>query len=238
MNPPGSVPIFLASTAGCSTEVRRTLALRIAVNVFAILVVSMFVGSHILDFFGISLPVVQVGGGLLITSIGWSLLNETEDRQTEVGATSWTADQVATRAFYPLTLPLTVGPGSISIAITLGANTAQAGISRVAQLPRPGHGGRSHRPVHLPLLPVRGGHQPPPRAHRQHRVSPALGVHRPVRGRADPLEWRERPGSPPGSQPALTRRRPPTGEGLRPGSAGAGRGKRTPTDRQAQQILR
>jgi len=135
MNPPGSVPIFLASTAGCSTEVRRTLALRIAVNVFAILVVSMFVGSHILDFFGISLPVVQVGGGLLITSIGWSLLNETEDRQTEVGATSWTADQVATRAFYPLTLPLTVGPGSISIAITLGANTAQAGISRVAQLP-------------------------------------------------------------------------------------------------------
>jgi len=135
MNPPGSVPIFLASTAGCSTEVRRTLALRIAVNVFAILVVSMFVGSHILDFFGISLPVVQVGGGLLITSIGWSLLNETEDRQTEVGATSWTADQVATRAFYPLTLPLTVGPGSISIAITLGANTAQAGISRGAQLP-------------------------------------------------------------------------------------------------------
>jgi multiple antibiotic resistance protein len=135
MNPPGSVPIFLASTAGCSTEVRRTLALRIAVNVFAILVVSMFVGSHILDFFGISLPVVQVGGGLLITSIGWSLLNETEDRQAEVGATSWTADQVATRAFYPLTLPLTVGPGSISIAITLGANTAQAGISRVAQLP-------------------------------------------------------------------------------------------------------
>lgn len=135
MNPPGSVPLFLASTAGCSRDLRRTLARRIAVNVFVILVVSMFVGSHILAFFGLSLPVVQVAGGLLIISIGWTLLNTREAEPEEVSATTWTPDQVAARAFYPLTLPLTVGPGSISIAITLGANTAQVGVSRVVQFP-------------------------------------------------------------------------------------------------------
>jgi multiple antibiotic resistance protein len=135
INPPGNVPIFLAATEGCSTAMRQALAGRIALNVFAILVVSIFVGSHILDFFGISLPVVQVGGGLLITSIGWGLLNQRETPLEAAGPTAWTADQVATRAFYPLTLPLTVGPGSISVAITLGANTSQGGMPVIALVP-------------------------------------------------------------------------------------------------------
>ena len=78
-NPPASVPIFLASTAGCSTDMRKALAWRIAVNVFFILVVSMFVGSYILDFFGLSLPVVQVGGGLLIMSFGWRFLHQGDE---------------------------------------------------------------------------------------------------------------------------------------------------------------
>ena len=132
INPPASVPIFLASTAGCPTDVRKVLAWRIAVNVFFILVGSMFIGSYILDFFGLSLPIVQVGGGLLITSIGWGLLNQREDSVAAPSATTWRPEELATRAFYPLTLPLTVGPGSISVAITLGANTSQTGINIVA----------------------------------------------------------------------------------------------------------
>ena len=132
LNPPASVPIFLASTAGCSTDMRKALAWRIALNVFIILVASMFVGSYILDFFGLSLPIVQVGGGLLITSIGWSLLQQREEGATAPSATTWRPEELATRAFYPLTLPLTVGPGSISVALTLGANTSETGINRVA----------------------------------------------------------------------------------------------------------
>lgn len=132
LNPPASVPIFLASTAGCSTDMRKALAGRIALNVFIILVASMFVGSYILDFFGLSLPIVQVGGGLLITSIGWSLLQQREEGATVPSATTWRPEELATRAFYPLTLPLTVGPGSISVALTLGANTSETGINRVA----------------------------------------------------------------------------------------------------------
>ena len=132
LNPPASVPIFLASTTGCSTDMRKALAWRIALNVFIILVASMFVGSYILDFFGLSLPIVQVGGGLLITSIGWSLLQQREEGATAPSATTWRPEELATRAFYPLTLPLTVGPGSISVALTLGANTSETGINRVA----------------------------------------------------------------------------------------------------------
>jgi len=128
INPPSSVPIFLAMTAGCSTSLRRTLAWRISFNVFVILVVSMFVGSHILSFFGLSLPIVQLGGGLLITSIGWRLLNQGEVAPAAADTPAWPPEELATRAFYPLTLPLTVGPGSISVAITLGANTPRSGV--------------------------------------------------------------------------------------------------------------
>ena len=128
-NPPASVPIFLASTAGCSSDVRHVLAWRIAFNVFVILVVSMFIGSYILDFFGLSLPIVQVAGGLLIMSFGWRFLHQRDDDVAAPSATRWGPEELATRAFYPLTLPLTVGPGSISVAITLGANTPQTGIN-------------------------------------------------------------------------------------------------------------
>jgi multiple antibiotic resistance protein len=134
LNPPANVPIFLAATSGCSSDVRKMLAWRIAVNVFIILVVSMFVGSYILNFFGLSLPIVQVGGGLLIMSIGWGLLQQNEDSASAPSATAWRPEELATRAFYPLTLPLTVGPGSMSVAITLGANTHQSELIVVAAI--------------------------------------------------------------------------------------------------------
>jgi multiple antibiotic resistance protein len=129
VNPLGSAPIFLALTAGLSTPLRRWLAWRIAVNGFVLLVVSIFIGSHVLDFFGLSLPVVQVGGGLVVTATGWRLLHEPEDAPPVRPAAAASAAQFAGRAFYPLTLPLTVGPGSISVAIALGANTPHAGLS-------------------------------------------------------------------------------------------------------------
>jgi len=129
VNPLGSAPMFLALTAGLSTRLRRWLAWRIAVNGFVLLVVSIFIGSHVLDFFGISLPVVQVGGGLVVVATGWRLLNEPDDTQPPSTASVAGVEQFAGRAFYPLTLPLTVGPGSISIAIALGANTPHAGLS-------------------------------------------------------------------------------------------------------------
>lgn len=123
VNPLSSAPLFLAMTAWCSAEMRHSLAKRIAVSGFVLLLASIFVGSHILAFFGISLPVVQVGGGLLVAAAGWRLLDPREDELATENAAPSDPNEIMRRAFYPLTLPLTVGPGSISIAIALGANT-------------------------------------------------------------------------------------------------------------------
>jgi multiple antibiotic resistance protein len=122
VNPLGNTPIFLSLTPGYSTNARAILARKITLNSYWLLLGSMLIGSHILDFFGISIPVVQVGGGLVVISTGWTLLRS-EAQQTRAQAEKKiTSQDIANRAFYPLTLPLTVGPGSISVALTIGAN--------------------------------------------------------------------------------------------------------------------
>jgi multiple antibiotic resistance protein len=80
------------------------------------------IGTHILTFFGISLPVVQVGGGLIVISTGWAMLEQKDEDEKSRTHQEIDPEDISRHAFYPLTLPLTVGPGSISIAITLGAN--------------------------------------------------------------------------------------------------------------------
>lgn len=123
VNPFGSSPIFLSLTREYASPTRHILARRVAFNSFVLLVASFLIGSHILAFFGISIPVVQVGGGLIVISTGWSLLTSNDDREHRGDVhKSVNPLDVFRNAFYPLTLPLTVGPGSISVAITLGAN--------------------------------------------------------------------------------------------------------------------
>ena len=127
VNPLGSAPLFLSLTHYYSAEERRLLSRRIALNSVVLIVCSYFIGTHILAFFGISLPVVQVGGGLVLASTGWAMLKQKDDDSTKAEVHR-TVDQhdLFAKAFYPLTLPLTVGPGSISVAITLGANETHA----------------------------------------------------------------------------------------------------------------
>jgi len=96
----------------------------IALNGLYLILTSIFIGTHILTFFGISLPVVQVGGGILVISTGWTLLRRPndEDADEKRAQRNCNEDNYSRQAFYPLTLPLTVGPGTISVAITVGAN--------------------------------------------------------------------------------------------------------------------
>ncbi len=122
VDPLGGAPIFLSLTRQYSEASRRVLSLRIAMNSFFLLIGSYFIGTHILKFFGISLPVVQVGGGLIVISTGWALLKQRDDDDDKDAKRDLQPEDPLRHAFYPLTLPLTVGPGSISIAITLGAN--------------------------------------------------------------------------------------------------------------------
>ena len=126
VNPLGSAPIFLMLTRGVSDQVRTKLAQAIAMNGFVLMVASIFIGTHILGFFGISIPVVQVGGGLVVIATGWTLLrNSDDDDPTPNAKKPCDEANYMRQAFYPLTLPLTVGPGSISVAITVGANRSE-----------------------------------------------------------------------------------------------------------------
>src|SRR5258705_116214 len=125
VDPLGASLFFLSLTGEYAPEARKALSWRIAMNSFALLVASYFVGTYILAFFGISLPVVQFGGGLIVVATGWRLLSETDDEKHDVHRTVQPQDTFR-HAFYPLTMPLTVGPGSISVAVTLGANAAHS----------------------------------------------------------------------------------------------------------------
>jgi multiple antibiotic resistance protein len=128
VNPLGSAPMFLAMTHGADSATRRTLAGLVAFNSFMLLLGSLIFGNFVLRLFGLSVPVVQVAGGLVLCSLGWRLL--TDDAPTATPATGAPDAIQITRAFYPLTLPLTVDPGAISVAVTIGANHS-SNITRV-----------------------------------------------------------------------------------------------------------
>jgi len=124
LNPAATAPIFLSMTEGASPLTRAMLARRIARNMFWLMTGSMLVGSYVLDFFGISLPIVRVGGGLILASVAWRLLGATPatpDSRAAL-AEAFTSDQAQRQAFYPLTFPISCGPASISVAITVGVS--------------------------------------------------------------------------------------------------------------------
>lgn len=124
LNPAACAPIFLGLTEGASAETRALLARRIARNVVWLMLGAMLTGVYVLDFFGISLPIVRVGGGLIVAANGWRLLNTsdaTADHRNRL-ADAYTPEMARRQAFYPLTFPLTCGPGTISAAITVGVS--------------------------------------------------------------------------------------------------------------------
>jgi multiple antibiotic resistance protein len=124
VDPLGGAPIYITMTAGLSPEQRKRMAKAVAINSFLLLIASTLIGAYVLDFFGLSIPAVQVAGGIVVCSMGWQLLNSPNavPNMERTDASSWTPEQLGERAFYPMTMPLTVGPGSISVALTLGAN--------------------------------------------------------------------------------------------------------------------
>jgi multiple antibiotic resistance protein len=125
INAPGMAPIFLSLTEGVSNTTRSRAARQIAVSGFLLVIGSVLIGSPLLAFFGVSLPVLRVGGGMLVTATAWQLLRSDHPRPLagplHEKATEGGAAVGVIAAFYPLTFPLTVGPGTISMSMTLGA---------------------------------------------------------------------------------------------------------------------
>lgn len=124
LNPPASAPVFVNLTRGLDPATRAALARRIGLNVVLMLAGAMLIGTYVLDFFGVSLPIVRVAGGLIVAFTAWNMLHAqhvANDDKAQM-AQSLSDDKVRMQAFYPMTFPLTCGPGSISAAITVGAS--------------------------------------------------------------------------------------------------------------------
>ena len=86
VNPIGGAPIFLGLTRECTDQERNALALRVTLNSFFLLLGSLFVGSYVLEFFGITLPIVRIAGGLVVTATGWNLLQTWDTMTTSAPA--------------------------------------------------------------------------------------------------------------------------------------------------------
>jgi multiple antibiotic resistance protein len=124
VNPLGDAPIFLAMTPGCDELTRADLAKSIAFYSFFLLLGSMLFGSFVLLLFGLSIPLVQVAGGAVVSSLGWRLLAD-NPKASDAAIDLLHAKAIALgRSFAPLTMPLTIDAGVISVAITVGANHA------------------------------------------------------------------------------------------------------------------
>lgn len=125
INPIGVAPIVI-NAAGGNDHVLKRLSRQIAINGWFVIVVSMLTGTYVLDLFGISLPIVRVGGGLLVAISAWGMLTgkESDPVQNAVAQSSspdLSETEIVRRSFFPITFPLTTGPGSIAAAIALGA---------------------------------------------------------------------------------------------------------------------
>jgi len=117
VNPIGSVPIFISATDGWSAKDRASTANTVTLTVFLVLVTSALIGDQILDFFSISIPSFQVGGGILLMLIAISMMH---GKQSHARQTPEEAQAVADReviAIVPLSIPLLAGPGAISSMI-------------------------------------------------------------------------------------------------------------------------
>ena len=133
-NPVGDAPLFLSMTLGCDRSTRADLANRVAIYSFALLLGSMLLGTFVLRLFGLSIPFVQVAGGAVVCSLGWKLMTD-DTKSSGVALDPSHARAIALgRAFYPLTLPLSIDAGVISVAITVGANHAHTIGHEVIQL--------------------------------------------------------------------------------------------------------
>ena len=139
LNPFGGAMFLLALTPGLDDLTRGAMVRRIVFYSAIILFASLFAGHLILSFFGISLGVLRICGGIVLFYAGWSALNAPAETGDDDGATSerkkpLTYERVMSMAFYPLTLPLTMGPGVISVATAMGAGIFEGGLMAFAGL--------------------------------------------------------------------------------------------------------
>ncbi len=123
--------MFLGLVGAAPPAVYRALAGKVAISTTLFLLMIELVGIAMLKFFGISLPVMQVSGGLVLAAMGWSLLsqNEPEPKDAQTGVVDGQIlGSLERRIFYPSTFPITAGPGCMVVMVTLSAHASAKGM--------------------------------------------------------------------------------------------------------------
>jgi multiple antibiotic resistance protein len=128
VNPLGSALVFLSLVGPAPHAVYKSLARRIAISATLFLVTIEVIGTALLNFFGISMPVVQVAGGLTLAAMGWKLLNEEQVKEELVEPDDHALGSLQKKVFYPFTFPITAGPGCLVVMVTLSAHASVKGI--------------------------------------------------------------------------------------------------------------
>jgi len=118
MNPVGNTPIFFGITAGDTPAFRRRQALKIAINVFLILIVCLLAGRYILAMFGLTVPILRLAGGLVVGNVGWDLLHQSPNLDDSAISEAQDKNDIS---LSPMALPIMANPGAMSVAISLGA---------------------------------------------------------------------------------------------------------------------
>ena len=140
INPLGSALIFLGLVGNAPIDAYRSLARKIAINTVIFLAIVQVIGSSLLGFFGISLGIMQVSGGIVIAMIGWSLLNQKDSTPSQEktdaaeaaapAVTGYEINRLQEKAFYPFTFPITAGPGCIVVMLTLSVHANHPTVSQ------------------------------------------------------------------------------------------------------------
>jgi multiple antibiotic resistance protein len=136
INPLGSALVFLGLVGDAPPKVLRSLARRIAINNIFFLGIFELLGATILKFFGISLPIVQLSGGMVVAAMGWNVLNERSagaDSRNKAEETGRSGEPDTSRleegVFYPYTFPITSGPGTLVGLLTVTAHISNKDIT-------------------------------------------------------------------------------------------------------------
>ena len=129
VNPPGAAFIFHEVTGGLSAQAKARLSGRVALYSLLVMLVSLWGGAYVLNFFGISLEALRIAGGAVVALRAWELLMAPEEQEARKTAQAGDGSEAMDgMAFFPLTMPLTTGPGTISVAVTLGAERPSSGL--------------------------------------------------------------------------------------------------------------
>jgi multiple antibiotic resistance protein len=126
INPIGFALLLLGLVGPEKPHVYHVLARKIAISTVFFLLAIDVAGAAILAFFGISLPVVQFAGGFVLATMGWNLLNQTDvAKENGASASSLPRKSLSDQIFYPFTFPVTAGPGTLVVTLTLSAHATQ-----------------------------------------------------------------------------------------------------------------